>query len=388
MKVALVYDRVNKFGGAERVLLALHKIWPEAPLYTAVYDSQGAPWAKNFSVIPSFAQKFPLAKKQHEIYPSLMPFAFESFNFDKFEVVISVTSAEAKGIITKPKTLHLCYCLTPTRYLWSSYEHYINNYRFGVLNPLAKLVIKPLLKKLKEWDQVACQRPDDYIAISKTVQKRIEKYYQRPAEIIYPPVDTSKFRCQGPAFTSQITGGKNHVKARPLHKGYFLVVSRLVSYKRIDIIIQAFNELGWPLKIIGEGKERKNLEKIAKPNIKFIHQGLTDSELLRYYQECLGLVFIGEEDLGLVALEAQACGKPVIACKIGGIAEVVVDGQTGVLFGEQTPEALKQALRQFKVEKFNPVTCRQNALQYSEKVFINKFKSFVEGKWKYYQKTI
>ena len=207
LRVALVYDRVNKFGGAERVLLALHKIWPKAPLYTSVYDSQGAPWAKDFNVIPSFVQKFPLAKKKHEIYPWLMPFAFESFNlaqhrtgsgagFDKFDIVISVTSAEAKGIITKPETLHLCYCLTPTRYLWSSYEHYLKNPRYGVFNSLAELLMKPMLSNLRKWDKVASQRPDHYIAISKTVKKRIKKYYDRDADIIYPPVDIKKFRCK------------------------------------------------------------------------------------------------------------------------------------------------------------------------------------------------
>lgn len=374
MIVALVYDRVNKFGGAERVLLALHQIWPDAPLYTAVYDPQGAPWAKDFKVISSFAQKFPLAKEHHEIYPWLMPFAFESFNFDKFDIVISVTSAEAKAIITKPETLHLCYCLTPTRYLWSSYEYYLDNPRYGMFNPMAKLLMKPILAKLKQWDKIASQRPDDYIAISKTVQKRIRRYYQRDSDLIYPPVNTGKF--------NPVNGQWSMVNGQ----NYFLVVSRLVSYKRIDIIIKAFNKLGLPLKIIGDGSERKRLESIAKVNIEFLGQELTDAQLISYYQNCFALVFSGEEDFGLVSLEAQACGKPVIAYKIGGVGETVIGNRTGILFSPQTSEALIKAVKNFKLENFNSQDCHQNAEKFSEKIFAKKFKNFVEEKWQKHQK--
>ena len=382
MRVALVYDRVNKFGGAERVLLALHKIWPKAPLYTSVYDFQGALWAKDFKVIPSFAQKCPLAKKHHEIYPWLMPFVFESFNFDKFDVVISVTSAEAKGIITKPKTLHICYCLTPTRYLWSSYEHYINNPKYGLFNPLACLLMKPMLFKLRQWDKIASQRPDYYIAISKTVQRRIRKYYDRNSEIIYPPVDTCQFR----EFTRGSTGEKINVNPRILQKAYFLVVSRLVSYKRVDIIIKAFNQLKLPLKIIGDGAERKYLQRIAKSNIEFLGQELTDAQLISYYQNCSALVFSGLEDFGLVSLEAQACGKPVIAYKIGGVGETVIGNRTGVLFSLQTPEALIKAVKNFKPENFKSQDCYQNAEKFSQKIFEKKFKNLVEEKWQKHQK--
>ncbi len=180
MRIALVYDRINKFGGAERVLLALHEIWPDAPLFTSVYHPQRASWADGFKVIPSFLNKLPLARSRHEILPWLMPLAFESFEFDEFDVVISITSEFAKGIITKPHTFHLCYCLTPTRYLWSGYEDYFQNRAF-------KFFSQPVVSYLRTWDKIASQRPDEYLAISQEVKKRIKKYYDRDSAVIYPP---------------------------------------------------------------------------------------------------------------------------------------------------------------------------------------------------------
>jgi len=377
MKVALVYDRVNKFGGAERVLLALHKIWPDVPLYTAVYDSKGAWWADNFKVVSSFIQNFPGVKRHHEVYPWLMPFAFESFNFEDFDLVISVTSAEAKGIITGPNTLHLCYCLTPTRYLWTNYNYYLNHPQYGLLNPIAKLTMKPILARLKKWDQIACHKPDDYIAISKTVAQRIKKYYHCDSEVIYPPVDMEKFYSKGPAL---------HVKAGPLR--YFLVVSRLVPYKRIDIVIDAFNKLGLPLKIIGDGVERDFLKRKARANIQFLTKQLTDGELLSYYENCSAFVYSSEEDFGIAVLEAQACGKPVIGYKMGGVAETVIDGETGILFYPQTVKALIKAVKSFKAGNFEAEACRKNAQRFSQKNFINKFKLLVEEKWQKYQKKL
>jgi len=373
MKVALVYDRINKFGGAERVLLALHQIWPQAPLFTSVYDPQGAPWAKDFKVIYSWAQKMPLAKKHHEIYPWLMPFVFESFDFSQFDLVISVTSAEAKGIITQPKTCHLCYCLTPTRYLWSGQQVYLNNLHLGFFNPLLKAVIKPTIKRLKEWDLAAGSRPDYYLAISQTVKRRIKKYYQREAAVIYPPVDTEKFK---PA---------QNQKDQSLDSGYFLAVSRLVSYKRIDLIIKAFNILGWPLKIIGKGAEEKFLKRISRPNIEFLGGNLTDKQLIGYYQNCLALVFAGIEDFGLVSLEAQACGKPVIAFNQGGIKETVINNKTGLLFNLATEKELIKTIKKFKASKFRVEDCRKNALKYSKRIFIKKFRNFAQQKWQEYQ---
>jgi len=366
MKVALVYDRVNKWGGAERVLLALHEIWPEAPLYTAVYHPQTAPWASVFKVIPSFLQNFPLAKKHHELYPWLMPFAFESFNFDEYDVVISVTSEAAKGIITKPQTLHLCYCLTPTRYLWSGYEEYFSS-------SVQRLASSWLVKYLRNWDKVAAQRPDEYLAISQTVKERIKKYYGRESEVIYPPISTDKFKIQNSKFK--------------VKKDFFLVVSRLVKYKRIDLAIEAFNQLGWNLKIAGTGKELKKLQAKAGKNIQFLGQ-LTDEALLNYYQNCQGLVFPTEEDLGLVPLEAQAMGKPVIAFARGGAVETVVEGKTGLFFNQQTPGALIEALRRFKETNFKAEDCRAQAEKFNQVRFAREFKNVVERKWQEHLKTI
>lgn len=361
MKIALVYDRVNKIGGAERILLALHEIWPEAPLYTAVYNSQTAPWAKDFEVKTSFLQKFPLAKTRHELYPWLTPAAFESLDLGGFDVVISVSSAEAKGVLTKPSTLHLCYCLTPSRYLWSGFREYS-----------VPFIFKPLLSLLRSWDQTASLRPDKYIAISKAVALRIKKYYHQWPSIIYPPVDTDKF-----VIDEKETGGGN----------YYLIVSRLVPYKRIDIAVKAFNKLGIPLVIIGTGSETSKLKRIARSNISFLGQ-LTDEEVLRYYQRCLALIFPSHEDLGLVPLEAQACGRPVIAYRNGGALETVLEGVTGEFFPEQEPQSLVDLVRKFDPLKYDCRLCRKQAERFNLDIFKRKFKEFTEKAWENYSKNI
>jgi len=396
MKVALVYDRANKWGGAERLLLALHEMYPKAPLYTAVYNPQGAPWAKVFpKVIPSFLQKFPFAKSHHEAYFWLMPLAFESFDFSEYDLVISVTSESAKGIITQPKTLHICYCLTPTRYLWQSYEDYFKN-------PWWRALSLPIISKLRIWDQVASQRPDYYSAISQNVCNRIKKYYQRDSEVIYPPVNfdvkaehslfqpaprVSRARDYGHStlFGSQ-SGGRGALEKGDAHllnnsqSDYFLVVSRLVPYKRIDIAIEAFNQLGTHLVIIGSGSEEKKLKKMARSNVQFLGQNLTDKELLPYYQDCRAIVCPGEEDFGLVPVEAQLCGKPVIAYKVGGVLETVIPGVTGEFFYPQTAEALIETVKHFKDKEYKSEDCQKNAEKFGCQVFKKRFLEFVNSK--------
>lgn len=363
MRVAFVYDRVNKIGGAERVLQALHEIWPAAPLFTAVYNRNSAPWASEFDVKPSFIQKFPFAKKHHEFYAWLTPFAFESFNFNNFDVVISITSAEAKGIITKPETLHICYCLTPTRYLWSGYYQYLNKNGFGHASGLAKFAFKLLAPKLRKWDFVAGQRPEFYLSISKAVKKRIKKYYRHDSEIIYPPVEVEKFKPE------------NEKKGE-----YFLIVSRLVPYKNIRVAVKAFNKTGLPLKIIGTGIMKKRLKRQAKNNIEFLGQ-LTDDHLIYYYQSCRALVMPQEEDFGITAVEAQAAGKPVIAYKKGGALDTVIAGKTGVFFAEQQSNSLIEALEKFEKGAFKAKDCLENAQKFDKNKFKKEFKKFVETKW-------
>jgi len=366
MNVALVYDRVNKWGGAERVLLALHAIWPNAPLFTAVYDKKRASWADVFTVHPSFLERIPFAKFTHESLPLLTPIAFESFSFDGYDLVISVTSAEAKNIITKPGTLHICYCLTPTRYLWSSYEQYQKQPGLGFLSPVAAWALRQFAPTLRSWDLVAASRPDYYVAISKRVANRIETYYKREATaVIYPPVNTRLF--------SQ----KMKLSDANSDASYFLTVSRLVSYKKIDVIIRAFNKLELPLVIVGDGRQKWELKKMAKSNIRFIDRHLTDSELVRYYEGCRAFVFAGDEDFGLAALEAQAMGRPVIAFRQSGIAEIVKDNVTGILFDHQTSASLTDAVRTFMTRKFSAHLCRKRAEEMSEEQFASKIKTLV-----------
>jgi glycosyltransferase involved in cell wall biosynthesis len=353
MKVALVYDRVNKWGGAERVLLSLHKIFPDAPLFTSVYNKDSAPWAKVFDVKTSFLQNFPFAKSSHELYALFMPLAFESFDFSNYDLVISVTSEAAKGIITKPSTLHISYLLTPTRYLWSGYETYFKNNLF-------RLFSRPFISYLRSWDRIAAQRPDKIVAISTAVAERVKKYYKRDSEIIFPPLE-------------KLNDGKTTETS-----DYFLVVSRLVYYKRIDIAVKAFNKLNLPLKIIGKGNEEVSLKKLANSNIEFLGN-LTDEKLSFYYKNSKALIFPGVEDFGLVMAEAQSFGKPVIAFKGGGALDIIRKGATGEFFETQTPESLIKVLEKFESTSYNSNLCRENALRFSFENFKSKFLEVIKN---------
>lgn len=356
MKVALVYDRVNKWGGAERVLLALHRIFPEAPLYTSVYNLKTAKWAKVFpKVNTSFLQYVPFAKSHHDWFAPLMPLAFESFNFDNFDVVISVTSEFAKGVVTSPKTKHICYCLTPTRYLWSGYDDYFRSKIF-------RLVSAPIVWWLRKYDIVAAKRPDVMIGISSAVKKRIKKYYMCESEVIFPPKDDSISRSK--RLTSRVAD-------------YFLIVSRLVPYKKVDLAIKAFSGLNEKLVIVGTGSEESRLRAMANPNIKFVGQ-VTDGQLAQYYENCKALIFPQEEDFGLVVLEALSHGKPVIAYKKGGALDMIVDGKNGIFFTEQTVQSLSKAIKRLFTMKWSDDIIISTSSKFSKerfkKEFINQLK--------------
>lgn len=357
MKVALVYDRVNKWGGAERVLLSLHDMFPDAPLYTSVYDEKHAPWAKVFSKIyTSFLQRVPLAKSNHELFGWLMPYIFESFNFDKYDLVISVTSEAAKGIITKPSTKHICYCLTPTRYLWSHYNLYFKN-------KLLRFFSKPIINHLRSWDKVASQRSDKIIAISSEVKERIEKYYQRDSEVIFPPV-------------------KNLNKDNKFsnNRNYYLVVSRLVPYKKVDLAVKAFDKLKLPLIIVGSGSEYLRLRLMAKTNIKFTGQ-VSEEELTKYYKGAKALIMPQEEEFGIVSIEAQFFGIPVIAYKGGGALDTVTEGKTGTFFLRQEVDSIASAVAQFNQRpEVNRPSLVENANRFSEKVFKERLGEYIERK--------
>jgi len=344
LKIAIVYDRVNKWGGAERVLLALNNLFPNAPLYTSVYNPKTAIWAKAFPRIhTSFLQKIHFARKWHQGFGWLMPLIFESFDFSGYDLVISVTSEAAKGIITKPTTIHVCYMLTPTRYLWSHYDLYFKN-------PILKLISKPVVNYLKKWDKIASLRPDKIIAISTEVKDRIRKYYGLESEIIFPPVNQDIKN-----LSSDI--GK-----------YYLYVGRLEVYKRVELLVEVFNRFKKKLIIVGDGGDYKKLRKIAGKNISFV-RNINDVSLWEYYRGAKALVVPQEEDFGLVSVEAQSCGTPVIAYGKGGSLNSVIDGKTGILFGSQSCEAMQSAIAKFEKISFNHKYIRENAKRFAQHRF-------------------
>lgn len=354
MNVAIVYDRINKWGGAERVLLALQELYPKAPLFTSVYYEKKAEWAANFDIRTSFLQNFPFARGGHELYPIIMPQVFESFDFSKFDLVISVTSEAAKGIVTQPGTLHVCYCLTPTRYLWSGYDQYFQT-------PIFRFISYPFVKYLKVWDKIAASRPDIFIAISHEVQGRIKKYYKRDSVVIYPPVSLFE--------------NYSHLKKK---KGdYYLVVSRLVPYKKIDLAIKACNFLSRKLVIVGVGSEMAKLKRIAGPTITF-KGSLTDDELAVMYAQSRAVIFPGFEDFGIVMGESLGFGKAVIAYKKGGALDVIKDKKTGIFFEQQTIKSLVSAILKFEKRKFSVKLLQSEARNFSKKVFKDSMRECID----------
>lgn len=356
MKVALVYDRVNKWGGAERVLLALHKMFPDAPLYTSVYSPVSAKWAKVFKVKTSYLQKSAYFQTHNEMIAGLVPSAFESFNFANYDLVISVTSEAAKGILTGPNTKHICYCLTPTRYLWSGYEEYF-------VHKYLRLFSTPIIRYLRYWDKSAAYRPDHIIAISTEVKKRIKKYYDRDAEIIFPPI-----------------GNLRKTKRKKNNKRYFLLVSRMSKftyYKKVELAIETFNSLDLNLIIVGSGPMKSVLMSKASKNIKFVGD-LTDEALAYYYENCAALVFPGLEDFGLVMAEAQMFGKPVIAYKGGGALDIVQPGVTGEFFKAQTVESFSQALINFDESRYNKRVIKRNSQRFDYKTFKKSLENYIK----------
>ncbi len=371
-RVALVYDRINKWGGAERVLLALHKLYPDAPIYTLVHNPASSKWAIDLAVISSFFNKIPIFRKKHELLAPVSIFGFESFDFDQFDLVISVTSDTAKGIITKPDTLHLCYCLTPTRYLWSGHKEYKNNPSLKQFSHLASLGLDKLKNSLRKVDVVLAQRPDHYIAISKTIQKRVKKYYQRDSDLVYPGIDFN--------FWSRKSYLVNH-------KSYYLVVSRLVPYKKVDLVVRAFRNLPYQLKIVGTGSQKLFLRSIAGRNVEFLGK-VSDKKLRRLYQNASALIFPQNEDFGLTPLESQAAGIPVIAYKKGGATETIVANQTGLFFSKQDVDSLVKAIEQFQTKKhfFTVKNCQENAYNFTDSLFLRQFSAKVDSLWQQHQK--
>ena len=360
MKVALVHDYLNQMGGAERVVIAFHQMFPDAPIYTSIYDPQRVdPVFQEIDIRTSFMQKFPLVTRHHQPYLPFYPFAMESLDLRDYDLVLSSSSAFGKGVITRPETMHICYCHTPMRWCWN-YREYVEREQLG---GMARRVLPFLITGLRTWDQVSAMRVDHFIANSPVVAARIQKYYRRDAVVIPPPVEVSRF-----SFDPAIQG-----------EDYFLIISRLIPYKRIDLAIEACNRLHLPLVIIGAGRDMERLKRMAGPTIRFLGR-LSDEEVVHYYARCRAFLFPGEEDFGLTPLEAQACGRPVIAYGSGGSLASVVEGITGEFFYEQTVDSLAAVLASFEERRYEPQTIRNHALEFDISRFHRRILQFIGAK--------
>jgi glycosyltransferase involved in cell wall biosynthesis len=356
MKVALAHDYLNQNGGAEKVLEHLHHLYPDAPIYTSMYDPKVMPEAyRSWDIRTSFMQRLPFVTTRHQAYLMAYPIAFESFDLSGYDVVISNSSAFCKGVVTGPSTMHISYCLTPMRWVWR-YRDYVDRERLG---RMTRIMLPPLIHYLRVWDAMASSRVDRYVAISSTVASRIRKYYRRDSEIIYPPVDTAQFPATCPS------------------GDYYMTAGRMTPYQRKDLIVDAFRDLGRRVKIVGDGRDRARLQARATPNVEF-PGWVDDRELRELYANCRGYLFPAEEDFGIAPVEAQAAGKPVIAYAAGGALDTVIDGETGVHFARQTPADLADAVRRFETLTFDPDRIRQNAQRFSSQVFRERFPAFVE----------
>jgi len=360
MKVALVHDYLNQMGGAERVVLALHELFPEAPIYTSIYDPRRVDAAfQSIDIRTSFMQKLPLVKKHHQPFLPFYPFAMERLDLRGYDLVLSSSSAFGKGVITRPETIHICYCHTPMRWCWN-YDEYVQRERLGAI---ARSVLPFFITGLRVWDQTSSMRVDHFIANSPVVADRIQKYYRRDAVVIPPPVEANRFIFDPTTQT----------------EGYFLIVSRLMPYKRIDLAIEACNRLQLSLVIIGSGRDEDRLKSIAGPTIRFMGR-LSDQEVLHYYAHCRAFILPGEEDFGITPLEAQASGRPVIAYAAGGALASVIDSVTGTFFQKQTVESLVEVLESFDERRYDPQIIRNHALEFDKPRFHRRILQYIEAK--------
>ncbi len=363
MKIALVHDFINQLGGAERVLDAFLELFPDAPVYTLVYDPEKIHGAyKKFNINTSFIQKMPFGKKKYKWYLPLMPKAIESFNLSDFDIVLSDSSAYAKGVKVGKKTCHICYLHTPTRYLWFDKESYLKT---APIPFFVRPLMPATIKYLRKWDLRASKNPNYLIANSEnTAQKTREYYHRNPDLVIWPPVDCKKFNI-----------------AKKIDN-YFLVVGRMEPYKKTDLVIDAFIKLGLPLKVVGIGSKQKELAGIKAKNIEFVGR-VSDEKLAEIYSRAQALIFPQREDAGITPLEAMASGRPVLAYKAGGATEIVKPGVTGEFFTNQTVESIIKAVKAFGVKKYDPKKIRDHALKYDKEEFKKKILNIIkqESKW-------
>lgn len=355
MKLALIHDHLIQDGGAEKVLDVLQEMWPQAPTYTLFFDPKKFPNFAGRDIRTSFLQRMPLALKKYQWYITLMPTATEQYDLSEYDVIVSSTSAFAKGVLTRPGTTHICYCHTPTRYLWSDTHSYVEELR---VPGFIKAMLPPVLSRLRTWDQQAAARVDHFVANSETVRLRIQKYYRRDAHVIFPPVDTHHF----------------HLSPRP--KTYFLAGGRLVAYKRFDLIVDACNKTGLPLKIFGSGPVEADLKKHAESNIEFLGK-VSDEKLRELYADAIAFIHPQEEDFGITAIESMASGRPVIAYRKGGATETIVEGVSGEFLETQTWEELADHLIRFNSSHYNPHRIKALAEQFGRERFKKELKELI-----------
>ncbi len=361
MRVAIVHDWLVNYGGAERVVEALLSLYPDADIYTLVYDEKkmGKIFPKE-KVHTSFIQKWPFATKLYTKYLKYMPKAFESFDLSKYHLVISSSSSCAKGVITPPLVPHIAYIHTPMRYAWDQYFSYKNN-----SGRLTRFFMNKWMPNIRLWDYVSSQRIDTITCNSNYIARRIKKYWNKDSTVIYPPVDTQRL-CP------------NNKES----EDFYVVFSRFVPYKKIDIAIEACGHMGKKLVVIGSGSQEKELKAIAakypKDLITFTGR-ISDDEVKDYLQRCKALIFCAEEDFGIIPVEVQACGRPVIAYEHGGALETVVSTKTGIFFGHQTPDSIERAITRFEKISVNSDDCVENAKRFSKERFCREFKQIVDN---------
>jgi len=366
MRIALVHDYLSQDGGAERVLKAFHEIWPEAPIFVLFHDKNKITYLPPELINESFIAKMPFGRSLFQWYLPMMPMATERHNLHEFDLVLSSTSAFAKGVLTRPDTLHISYCHTPPRYLWTDTHEYLAELRHS---RIIKALLPGIIHKLRLWDKMSVDRVDYFIANSNTVRRRIYKYYRRDSEVMYPPVDTSQF----------------HVA--PKICSYYVAGGRLVPYKRTDVVVKTFNRLGWPLKIFGTGPEYKSLKSIAKPNIEFLGR-ISDEEKSSLLSQAAAFVHPQLEDSGITPLESMASGRPVIAYSMGGATETVKSGITGTFFHKQNWESLLDTLLHFNPENWDSDHIRAHTIRFDSGNFKNTIKDFVENRYEEFRRGL
>lgn len=356
MRVALVHDYLNQYGGAERVLEALQALFPEAPVYTSIYDPRAMPAAwRDWEIRPSFMQRLPGWRRLFRLYLPWYPLAFESFDLRGYDLVLSSSSAFAKGVIPPDGARQVCYCHNPPRFLWQT-ATYLEHERIG---RLGRLLLQPLLHRLRVWDVTASARVDTFIANSHNVAARIGRLYRRESVVIHPPVEIAAF----PPAQERGT--------------YFLTGGRLVPYKRFDLPVVACSRLDLPLRVYGQGRDRARLAALAGPSVQFAGR-VSQEELARLYRDCRAYIFPGEEDFGISPLEAMACSRPVIAYAAGGALESVVEGVTGTFFRRQDPAALVQVLERFDDQAFDRAAIRRHAERFDRAHFQAQIGQLIE----------